>query len=306
MRVRDANGSELNAEFDVLQDGDHLAVVLESSSGKVAGPNPGRNPHYRPALTLLLKRLRDLEAVLLTALVASSKTVKLPESDRTVLRGPLPLRDVADVEDLRRRLTRGQGSIGQAPGARKDGNNSKRLLLRVDVPGYGIADAERLARDLATGADILAPEVADAITAANEAAGRRGRGQGRLQNSAERDAIEQRAVDLATAHLVGLGYTVKDVGLTKSYDLHATKDGEILYVEVKGTTSPGEQVVLTRKEVEFMTQEHPRTMLIVVRRIDLDRSGSAPVASGGRLEAIHPWLIEPDHLVPISYRYTVP
>jgi hypothetical protein len=47
-------------------------------------------------------------------------------------------------------LTSRQGRIGQAPGAPKAGNNSRRLRLRVDVPGYGPADAGRLATDIAS------------------------------------------------------------------------------------------------------------------------------------------------------------
>jgi hypothetical protein len=56
---------------------------------------------------------------------------------------------VADVEQLRLDITRAQGRVGLPAGAKKEGNNRKRLQLRLDVPGYGPSDAGQLAADLA-------------------------------------------------------------------------------------------------------------------------------------------------------------
>ncbi|WP_353963234.1 DUF3883 domain-containing protein [Streptomyces sp. NBC_01549] len=39
---------------------------------------------------------------------------------------------------------------------------------------------------------------------------------------------------------------LKDVGANKPYDLHLTRGDEKLHVEVKGTTSDGRQIILTR------------------------------------------------------------
>jgi hypothetical protein len=41
---------------------------------------------------------------------------------------------------------------------------------------------------------------------------------------------------VATAYLEGAGWSVENVSTTRSYDLHARRGGEILRVEVKGTT----------------------------------------------------------------------
>ncbi|WP_156758362.1 MrcB family domain-containing protein [Actinokineospora pegani] len=143
-------------------------------------------------------------------------------------------------------------------------------------------------------------EVADALTAAETTAGKR-RGQGLRLNAGERLAIERHAVDLATTHLTTQGFTVVDVGATESYDLDARRGDEHLYVEVKGTTSPGLEVILTHNEVRLNAAKHPNTMLIVVHSITLDPT----TASGGTLRAIHPWLADPAALTPISYRYRV-
>jgi hypothetical protein len=112
-------------------------------------------------------------------------------------------------------------------------------------------------------------------------------------------------VALATDYLRKEGYTVRDVGAVESYDLDATRSGEHLYVEVKGTTSYGEEIILTKNEVELINAKHPDTMLIVVSDIRLHRNGSSPQASGGILQAIQPWRIEHRRLTPISHRYRI-
>jgi|SRR6185503_7298494 len=61
-------------------------------------------------------------------------------------------------------------------------------------------------------------------------------------------AVEHRAVTAAIEHFEAAGWTVEDVGDFRPYDLHCTKDGRTLHVEVKGTTSAGEKVILTRNE----------------------------------------------------------
>jgi hypothetical protein len=306
--VRNDDGVELNAEFGVDVDDGELSLVLESAGGKVAGSRHSRNHDYVPALRLLLSRLRSRQAVLVSAAVASSRVAGLTEDQRTLVRGPLVLAQVVDVETLRREITTAQGRIGQARGAKKEGNNRKRIRLRLEVPGYGAGDAIRLAADLAsppnsTTEEELAPEVSDAVTAAEKSASRRRSGQGMRLSHADRAAIEAQSVALACDYLRKAGYTVKDVGAVESYDLDATRPGEHLYVEVKGTTSSGEEIILTKKEVELINSKYPDTMLIVVSNIQLDRSGTTPRTSGGTLQANHPWMIEQTRLTPISYRY---
>lgn len=151
-----------------------------------------------------------------------------------------------------------------------------------------------------------APEVEEARQAADIAAGRPSWASLYCQSPQERRAIEQRAVELATRHLKDLGYEVADVGATRPYDLHATRAHEMLFVEVKGSVSSGEEIVLTRNEVELHRKEYPRTMLVVVRRISLDRSTEPLRATGGELVVHHPWAPDPDLLVPLSYSYAVP
>jgi hypothetical protein len=140
-------GSPLNAVFSVEAEGGGLSLVLESAGGKKRGGGV-RNADYKDALELLLRRLGDRRAVVRTALVDSLNTQDLPEEDRLLVHGPLRLTSGLDFAGLRRRLTSAQGRIGQREGAPKAGNNSKRIRLRLEVPGYGPQDVTRLQREL--------------------------------------------------------------------------------------------------------------------------------------------------------------
>lgn len=123
---------------------------------------------------------------------------------------------------------------------------------------------------------------------------------------ADRQAVERRAVAVASMWLESQGYNVTDVGATESFDLDARKGPDRLFVEVKGTTSAGREVVLTSNEVKLNHEQYPQTMLVLVHHILLDRSTWPPVATAGMLTIIHPWKIELTHLTAINYRYAVP
>ncbi|GAA0953605.1 MrcB family domain-containing protein [Actinocorallia libanotica] len=151
------------------------------------------------------------------------------------------------------------------------------------------------------------PEVVEVEVAAARAAGRRrpvhAQRQGRGLNAEERKAVELHGVRLATEHFQSEGWAVKDVGATESYDLLLDRGVEHLHVEVKGTTSLGQQIVLTRAEVEKQLELHPANALVIVHSIDLDRTTTPPTASGGTLHCIRPWSIGEEDLSIISYVY---
>ena len=151
MRAQSDDGAELNAEFSVDADGESLFLVLESAGGRGRDGDRPRNHEYVPALRLLLSRLRDRQAVLVDAVVVSQQLGHLAESDRTLISSPERLGTVSDIEALRLKITTGQGHVGLPPGAKKAGNNRKRIRLRLAVPGYDPDDvgARRLADALA-------------------------------------------------------------------------------------------------------------------------------------------------------------
>lgn len=148
------------------------------------------------------------------------------------------------------------------------------------------------------------PEVDDGILAAERSSGRRTRsGQGFRLDAAERQVIERRAEVVAMSHYRHDGWDVEDVSREPvSYDLRLTRADEHRHVEVKGTTSAGHQVMLTRSEVERQKEFHPLNALVIVRNIDLV-PGDPPAAHGGELVEITPWDIQDDALDVVSYVY---
>lgn len=127
-----------------------MSLMLESAGGRSTSGGPSRNHEYVAALTLLLRRLAARRAVLIEVLLASRRVSDVPESQRTLVSGPIALAGIADFEQLRLNITTAQGRIGQQQGAMKEGNNRKRIQLRLTVPGYGPDDAGRLGTDLAS------------------------------------------------------------------------------------------------------------------------------------------------------------
>jgi hypothetical protein len=159
-----------------------------------------------------------------------------------------------------------------------------------------------------TGLDVPgdSPEVADALAQADLSAGNLAPPKKKLfrLSAPERRAIELRAMEVATAHLVSEGWTVKDVGAVRSYDLDARRANERIAVEVKGTTASGTEVVLTANEVKLHLDRYPDNALMVVHSIDLVVTDGAAIADGGVLEVRHPWALSENDLAPIAYRYS--
>ena len=109
----------------------------------------------------------------------------------------------------------------------------------------------------------------------------------------------------AKAHLRELNWHVRDVSSSRPYDFECSRGDEKLAVEVKGTTSVGQHIVLTRNEVAAHRSRHPNTALIVVHSINLDRD-PGPKAKGGTLRMFTPWKVEDEQLRPLAYQYRVP
>ena len=152
------------------------------------------------------------------------------------------------------------------------------------------------------------PEVHALTSQIDEAAGkqRRGRGQGFGLSKPQKDAVEKHAVDMAIRHYRSRGWSIEDVGATRSYDLHGKRDGEDLFIEVKGTTSAGETVVLTANEVKLHESEFPQTALFLVSEVVLTGTKEAPEVTGGKALELSPWSPESSDLQPMAYRYKVP
>jgi hypothetical protein len=148
-------------------------------------------------------------------------------------------------------------------------------------------------------------EITSARNALAELAGERSEGQGYESFAPRRKAIEDHAMAKAIAHYQRRGWTVTDVSARRSYDLRCTRGKELLHVEVKGTTSQGEAVLLTRNEVEHARGAYPQVALFVVAGIRV-MPGDPPRATGGRAFKLEPWDIDRGELAPLAYEFRRP
>ena len=162
-------------------------------------------------------------------------------------------------------------------------------------------------------ADRLMPEVDEAEEAIENAAGqsarsitRRSLAQGFATDQLAKAAIEARAMNVAVQYF-SAGWNVEDVHGTESYDLKCRRRAEELHVEVKGTTSTGEVVLLTRKEVDH-AKTFPHVALFVLAEIVVVRNdeGQAIGADGGVPMLFDPWALDENRLQAVGYQYSVP
>jgi hypothetical protein len=125
-------------------------------------------------------------------------------------------------------------------------------------------------------------------------------GQGFQVNPKARRAIEDFAVQRAKRYYEAQGYSVDVRG--KPYDLLCSKGNTLLHVEVKGTTTSGEEILLTPNEVVFADEHSSSMALFVVSDLRVSQ-GDQPIVSGGTEIEIRPWMIERGRLTPIGYSY---
>ena len=126
----------------------------------------------------------------------------------------------------------------------------------------------------------------------------------RTTDSARNKAVELRAMEVAARCYREKGWKVEDVSATESYDLRCTRDGDELHVEVKGVTSDGSDVNLTRNEVEHARER--RTALFVLSHVEVSYTGDGPEASGGDARILCPWRVDDGDLTALAYSYRLP
>ena len=132
-------------------------------------------------------------------------------------------------------------------------------------------------------------------------------GQGFRSSARARKAIEELAMDRARAYFGELGYEVQDRYQSNPYDLLCTKGTETLFVEVKGTTSRGDQILLTPNEVVFARRNRGSMAMFVLRDVVASESADgAAKADGGEHVVIRPWDVDAGSLVPVGFTWSLP
>jgi hypothetical protein len=152
------------------------------------------------------------------------------------------------------------------------------------------------------GSDAVATPEADAeqeIAAATEKALARSKGQGFARTPKERKAIENRAMEVAKRYFGKKGFDVEDVSARRPYDLLCRRGNAELHIEVKGTTTDGATIVLTKNEVRHARSGKNWCALFVLHSIRLKKQK----ASGGKKVILDPWRLRQEYLTPVSYTY---
>jgi len=129
------------------------------------------------------------------------------------------------------------------------------------------------------------------------------RSQGFCASPRARRAIEEFAGLRAKQYYEGQGYDVEVRG--KPYDLRCSKVDSVLHVEVKGTTTTGDQVLLTPNEVAFVSDHSSSMALFIVSGLQVSLNDEPTVTGGTEIE-IRQWRIRHERLTPIGCTYSVP
>ncbi|EDM73580.1 hypothetical protein PPSIR1_06653 [Plesiocystis pacifica SIR-1] len=310
---------ELDANFTIEPETNGLSLVFDSCGG-------GYNKDYNAGLELLLVRLGANTATLTRAEIDTKKTEHLSEQARFIplRRGyPVDLNNI-DAKQLRRDLGASMKDVGSERET-GDGNRQKRVRLYLEFDGgswhpafletrlRGRVDYGHLARDSSRGS-LPAIEDRDAPIQGLKRAS-----AGRSSDAARNAAIENRAMELAASHYSARGWYVRDVselrvqGKRVGYDLACTTEPQPedpnnyedpeLAVEVKGTSTAGDAVIVTHNEVDQARRLGDRAELFVVANIQY-KDGEA---SGGEvLLTRKKWVPEdPERLVPTQYTLTL-
>lgn len=132
------------------------------------------------------------------------------------------------------------------------------------------------------------------------------KGQGFLQNTELRVAVEKYAMDAARRHFESEGFACEDQSKNHPYDFRCKRRQEVLFIEVKGTQTDGDEIILTANEVEFARSHKSQMGLFILRSIQVAEVDGKFRLTGGEKRLVLPWDMDPECLKPQSYIYQVP
>ncbi len=123
--------------------------------------------------------------------------------------------------------------------------------------------------------------------------------------------VEQHAMKRAEEVLSGPGFGFggfKNTSKAQCYDYTCTRDGNLFYVEVKGTQGSGASVILTKNEIRHWKKHQKNSIAVIVHGVDvkkIDPEGGSFQASGGTSHVCLPWILGSRALEPIQFKWIV-
>lgn len=164
--------------------------------------------------------------------------------------------------------------------------------------GGGIMLAANVALDL----EMLWVAHRDSLDVEAEGRPRRGKTQGRLQDSVLRKKIEDAAQDRLMQHYRSRGWEITDTRQGSPFDATAEKGGELLYLEAKGTQTLGAAVLVTRREVEHALAHVGSTMMGIWSEIKFNQHNEVDQDSG--YFRIIPFDPDAGELTPVTLKWS--
>ena len=130
------------------------------------------------------------------------------------------------------------------------------------------------------------------------------RNAGFQPNPEIRRLVELHAMHCAQEKLSGMGFgAFNDTSAHECYDLTCEREGELYYVEVKGTQGAGTSVILTANEADHaMTYPH-QSIAVIISHIEIVNGNGTRKASGGDPRVYLPWTLESSSLTPLQYQW---
>ncbi|MEV4622416.1 DUF3883 domain-containing protein [Asanoa sp. NPDC049573] len=104
--------------------------------------------------------------------------------------------------------------------------------------------------------------------------------QGWQMDPARRKKVEDAAQEMLMQHFTNDGWTVQDVRLGNPYDAIATRDGQTLWLEAKGTETNGASIIATRNEVAWARAHLGSRILGILSDVTFRPNGEVDATTG--------------------------
>ena len=185
--------------------------------------------------------------------------------------------------------------------ARGQNGYSRLYITHPDHVGAGLEAARRSWQRRNPGPVPVGAQTPPEVTVANQ-------GPGYQHDEEIRQAVENRALDVAEGVYSTRRNTIGRVGRPFDLDCHRQAPPDHRRVEVKGLQAecPAD-IIVTDGEVRHATESPFPVDLLVVAGIQIQKRGGRIVASGGRIHRhIEGWAPAGCRLTPTQYRYHLP
>ena len=163
----DDDGAPIDATFSLEPMEDGHAVLYASRGGTKGTPN-ARNSQYHIGLTILLRRLKRLDALITAIVLDSTAARQRPLTERALefaddIVFPVRIAAIEDVDAFRRKVSDAQKNVLVAPGRNaKHGNRMRSIRILFNLPRPHAMSSEAVAQIL-VGDDAEVPTADPAV-----------------------------------------------------------------------------------------------------------------------------------------------